>query len=205
MCLCIGLAVKDTTLSASAMSQAVSYFATHDNESLSKGNIMNNEVQSYLNAIKENKFFLDETNEGSLRFNIKWYRERASVSHKWFRIVGFTTVFLSITLPFVSQVFPNKAEPTVYMSWLIALAGGANGFFQWGRTWQSRTEAYLRLERLYMEWEILTHGPNISIKDVTLATKTLVFEARETIKTETGAFFEEVQFPEIKAPGNTPK
>ena len=163
---------------------------------------MNEEVRTYLNQIKEKNFFAGEDMRGSLKFNIKWYRKKASLSHTCFRTVGFATVFLSVSLPFATAIGEpeDQARAVMLVSWLIALAGGANGFFQWGRTWQSRTEAYLRLERLLMEWEITVNNPNAKVENITLATKKLVNEARETIKSETGAFFEEVQFPDVKAP-----
>lgn len=161
---------------------------------------MTDEVKNYLDRIKQQSFFGEESVSGSLKYNIKWYRDKAAVSYRCFRGVGFAAIFLSITLPFVSVIWQKNAIPVGVISWLIALAGGANGFFQWGRTWQSRTEAYIRLERLIMEWEIAVHNPSAKINEIAGATKKLVSEARETIKNETGAFFEEVQFPEVEAP-----
>ncbi len=172
-------------------------------------------AKDYLNQIKSQSFFDDKTTRGSLRYNVDWYRRKALQSHVWFRIVGFLTVFLSVSLPFALKLWPEPkivegnsvallgltpGNLAAVLSWLIALAGGASGFFQWGRSWQSRTEAYLRLERLLMEWEIAVHSPQVTIDQISAATKKMVTEARETIKAETSAFFEEVQFPEVDAP-----
>lgn len=186
---------------------------------------MNESARSYLDEIKKQSFFGDKDRVGSLKWNVAWYRKKATKSHNWFRSVGFLTVFLSVSLPFALTVWPetkqvvenvggkevikditqnpwllSKTDMAAALSWLIALAGGANGFFQWGRTWQSRTEAYLRLERLFMEWEVAVHQATVTLDIVTNLTKKMVTEARETIKSETGAFFEEIQFPEVDAP-----
>ncbi|QLE86533.1 DUF4231 domain-containing protein [Shewanella sp. Scap07] len=169
---------------------------------------MDADVKDYLTRIKQQSFFGCAKIDGSLKNCIDWYRSRAKLSHYCFRIVGFTTVVLSVSLPFSSQLEAMMGEAnnasqamttTMIMSWLIALAGGANGFFQWGRSWQSRTEAYMRLERLTMEWEITVHTPAVQLQDVILATKKYVNDSRETIKSETGTFFEEVQFPEVES------
>jgi len=188
---------------------------------------MNESIRNYLGEIKKQSFFGDINRDGSLKWNVIWYRKKAKKSHYWFRFVGFLTVFLSVSLPFALTVWPESVtiqvienvagkevikditqhpwllSPTgvaAAFSWLIALAGGANGFFQWGRTWQSRTEAYLRLERLFMEWEVAVQRATVTLDIVTNLTKKMVTEARETIKSETGAFFEEIQFPEVDAP-----
>ncbi|WP_394202914.1 SLATT domain-containing protein [Shewanella waksmanii] len=160
---------------------------------------MDEDIKDYLGRIKQQSFFGDASTAGSLKSNIRWYQNCARTSHHWFRVVGFTTVFLSVSLPFMAAIYPNEVQPTVIMSWLIALAGGANGFFQWGRAWQSRTEAYIRLERLMMQWEVAVHDPNAEISAIITATNKLVTDARETIKNETGTFFEEVQFPEVES------
>ena len=178
---------------------------------------MNDTVRAYLERIESQAFFSDEEQVGSLKWNVAWYRKKASHAHLYFRVVGFATVLLSVSLPFMLALWQTLATATegansetflgmtatgmtAVISWLIAIAGGACGFFQWGRSWQSRTEAYLRLERLFLEWQVSVRSPTATIETIVAATQKMVIEARETIKSETSAFFDEVQFPEVDAP-----
>lgn len=157
---------------------------------------MDKNVRNYLDEIQRQTFFGEVQTDGSLKFNMRWYRSKASTAHRYFRGFGFVTILLSVSLPFVVSIW-NEVWVASMLSWLIALTGGANGFFQWGKSWQSRTEAYLRLERLLMEWEVAVQKNGLMVDDVSTLTMKLILDARETIKAETGAFFEEIQFPEV--------
>jgi hypothetical protein len=164
-------------------------------------------VDAYLEALKTQTFFADETREGSVRWNINWYKRRAPLMRTLFRVIGFLSLLLSITLPFAMGIAPTpevKQTVTLVLAYLIALAGALNGFFQWNRSWQGYLETQLTLERLQMEWELgiaayrgkTDNASLLKVQDLTL---TFVSAARAAITAETKAYFEEVKFPTLSA------
>lgn len=161
-------------------------------------------VDAYLATLKNTTFFGPEDTKGSVRWYIKWYRDAAPRKRSWFRTLGAIGLFLSISLPFITSLAPepDKAIISSAIAWAIALVGGANGFFQFNRTWQGYIEAQFKLERLLMEWELAVSNyfgkeSETDLQAVQELTKSFVITARSAITDETNSFFEEVKFPNI--------
>ena len=170
-------------------------------------------VDNYLERLKNQKFFRTENEEGSIRYYIKWYREHAPTKRFLFRTAGLVALFLSISLPFIIGLVDDemaKAKVASGIAWAIALAGAANGFFQWNKTWQGYVEAQFRLERLLMEWELAVSAysgksDENSLEIVEGLTKAFVISSRSAITDETKSYFEEVKFPNLNVEKETPE
>ena len=169
-------------------------------------------VDNYLERLKDQKFFRPENEEGSIRYNIKWYREHAPTERIFFRAAGGVALLLSISLPFIVGLADEMAKAKIAsgIAWAIALAGAANGFFQWNKTWQGYVETQFRLERLLMEWELAVSAysgktDENSLKAVEALTKAFVNSSRSAITDETKSYFEEVKFPNLNVEKETPE
>ncbi|MDY0013632.1 MAG: hypothetical protein RBS40_12150 [Rhodocyclaceae bacterium] len=68
---------------------------------------------NYLAALERQVFFADEHVQGSVRWYIRWYRERAPAKRCWFRIWGGVALVASISLPFALSFFPEADKPQV--------------------------------------------------------------------------------------------
>lgn len=163
---------------------------------------------NYLAALERQVFFADEHVQGSVRWYIRWYRERAPAKRCWFRIWGGVALVASISLPFALSFFPEADKPQVAAAgaWLIALAGGLNGFFQFNKTWQAYVETQYKLEHLLMAWDLeraaligsTDPGAMVRLQE---AAKNFVLAARAAITDETKSYFEEVKFPNLNLKG----
>ena len=65
-------------------------------------------VDEYISELNKQPFFGDENIIGSLRYHIKWYKEKAKWRRRMFRITGTIALIFSISLPFVSFVIADK-------------------------------------------------------------------------------------------------
>lgn len=114
-------------------------------------------------------------------------------------------LIISISLPFFLGVTeePEKARAATIAAWAIALLTGLNGFFGWDKVWQSYMHAQLTLESLLRVWEVqssslaLTGGPD-AINDLDKLARSTVTEAMKAVIQETGNYFSNVQFPDLK-------
>lgn len=96
-------------------------------------------VEAFLSALQEQSLFKDTGTQGSVVWYIDFYQQRAPSRRKAFRASGFILLFLSISLPFITQISPVDWQPKVasVLAWLIALVAAANAFFNWQKAWQS--------------------------------------------------------------------
>ncbi|HEX2930670.1 MAG TPA: hypothetical protein VHV54_13190, partial [Candidatus Binatia bacterium] len=109
-----------------------------------------------------------------------------------------------ISLPFVISFVPEASKALVasFLAWIIALAGGINGFFQFNKSWQNYIETHFKLEKLLMEWELSMAGlagrsDDESLQEAQNLTAALIAGARAAITDETKSYFEEVKFPNL--------
>ena len=58
------------------------------------------QVEAFLTAVHAQPFFGDENQEGSIRWYIAYYKDRAPKRRLAFRLSGFLLLVLSISLPF---------------------------------------------------------------------------------------------------------
>ena len=65
-------------------------------------------VEAFLAALKEQSFFKDANTQGSILWYIGFYQNRAPRRRLAFRATGFLLLFLSISLPFLTQIAPSQ-------------------------------------------------------------------------------------------------
>lgn len=162
-------------------------------------------VEAFLSALKEQSFLGDETTQGSIRWYISFYQTRAPQRRKLFRATGFILLFLSISLPFLTQIAPGQMQPIVAatIAWLIALVAAANSFFNWQKTWQLYTQTQLTLQFALSEWELRTAEARAAATDeegldiLQSALQKLTTITSEAVANETAQYFEGVKVPDV--------
>jgi hypothetical protein len=70
-------------------------------------------VEAFLSALNEQSFFKDESTPGSVLWYIDFYKKRAPQRRRAFRAGGFILLFLSISLPFLTQLAPKDLQAQV--------------------------------------------------------------------------------------------
>ena len=163
-------------------------------------------VEAFLSALKEQSFFKDEKTQGSVLWYIAFYQKRAPIRRKVFRITGFIILFLSISLPFITQVSPEEWQPEVAsaIAWLIALVAAANSFFNWHKAWQLFTQTQLTLQFALSEWELRAAQARTAATDdegleaLQVALQQLTRTVNEAVTNETGQYFEGVKLPDVQ-------
>lgn len=164
-------------------------------------------VEAFLSALKEQYFFKDENTQGSVLWYIAFYQTRAPNRRKAFRATGFILLFLSISLPFITQLFAKEFQPQVAsgIAWLIALVAAANSFFNWQKAWQLYTQTQLTLQFALTEWELRTAEARASatdeegVKILQTALEKLTKTVSEAVANETAQYFEGVKVPDAHA------
>ena len=115
-------------------------------------------VEAFLSALYEQNFFKDESTSGSVLWYIAFYKKRAPQRRRAFRASGFLLLFLSVSLPFLTEIVEPKHQPQVAstLAWLIALVAAANSFFNLQKAWQGYPQTQLTLQFALTEWELRT-------------------------------------------------
>jgi hypothetical protein len=161
-------------------------------------------VEAFLSGLNEQSFFKDESTPGSVPWYIAFYKKRAPRRRRAFRAGGFVLVFLSISLPFLTQMVEkaHQAQVASTLVWLIALVAAANSFFNWQRAWQGYTQTQLTLQFALTEWELRTAEARAASSDeegVALLKEGLqkfIKSVSEAVSSETAQYFESVKIPE---------
>lgn len=161
-------------------------------------------VQRYLRLLDQTRPFGSESEHGSIRWNAKWYRDRAPLRRTLFRAAGFAVLVVSVSLPFAATAFPTHKNCLLpALAYLIAIVAAVNAFFQWQQALESYTTAELQLGDAWSEWEASRVEAEIETDETkalliakTAAAK-LLSRASEIIRTETGGFFKNIKFPSI--------
>lgn len=166
-------------------------------------------VEAFLSALGEQSLLKDENTEGSVQWYIAFYKERAPKRRRAFRISGFVLLFLSISLPFITQVSPKEFQSVVASSlaWLIAVVAAANSFFNWQKSWQIYTQTQLALQFALTEWELRTSEARAAATDdeglkvLQDALQRLTKTVSDAIMNETAQYFEGVKVPDVRQSG----
>jgi hypothetical protein len=164
-------------------------------------------VEVFLAALEEQVLFKDEKTDGSIRSYIDFYRTRAPKRRKMFRTAGFCLLFLSISLPFLTQSAPeqDRAQVASVLSWLIALVGSALSFFNWQQGWKLYMQTQLKLQFALSEWEARTVEARVAVSDaegiaiLREALAQLMKTVNEAVANETAQYFDAVKAPATKA------
>jgi hypothetical protein len=164
-------------------------------------------VEVFLAALEEQVLFKDEKTDGSIRSYIDFYRTRAPKRRKMFRTAGFCLLFLSISLPFLTQSAPeqDRAQVASVLSWLIALVGSALSFFNWQQGWKLYMQTQLKLQFALAEWEARTVEARVAVSDaegiaiLREALAQLMKTVNEAVANETAQYFDAVKAPATKA------
>jgi hypothetical protein len=162
-------------------------------------------AEAFLSALREQSFFKDEKTQGSVLWYIAFYRKRAPGRRLAFRACGFILLFLSISLPFITQVSPQEWQAQVAsgLTCLIALVVAANSFSNWQKTWQLYTQTQLTLRFALSEWELRTAEARAAASDeegiriLQDALQKLTTVISESVSDETARYFEGVKVPDV--------
>lgn len=168
-------------------------------------------VEAFLAALQQQSFFKDAATQGSILWYIDFYQTRAPKRRMAFRTCGFILLFLSISLPFITQIAPGqwKAQVASALAWLIALVAAANSFFNWQKAWQLYTQTQLTLQFALSEWELRVAEAKAAATDeegvrlLREALQTLIKRVSEAISNETAQYFEGVKVPDVHTAGKT--
>jgi hypothetical protein len=164
-------------------------------------------VEVFLAALEDQVLFKDEKTDGSIRSYIDFYRTRAPKRRKMFRSAGFCLLFLSISLPFLTESSPvqYRAQVASILSWLIALVGSALSFFNWQQGWKLYMQTQLKLQFALSEWEARVVQARIAASDeegiaiLNEALTRLMQTVNEAVVGETTQYFDAVKAPAAKA------
>lgn len=164
-------------------------------------------VEAFLSALKEQSFFKDANTQGSILWYIDFYQKRAPCRRIAFRAGGFILLFLSISLPFITQVSPTEWQSQVasVLAWLIALVAAANSFFGWQKAWQLYTQTQLTLQFALAEWELRTAEARAAATDeeglkvLQDALQKLTKSVSDSVSNETAQYFEGVRIPDLES------
>jgi hypothetical protein len=167
-------------------------------------------VEAFLAALNEQSFFKDESTQGSVLWYIAFYKQRAPWRRRAFRAGGFILLFLSISLPFLTQLAADhvpdeQARVASTLAWLIALVAAANSFFNWQKTWQGYIQTQLTLQFALTEWELKTAEARAASTDeegLVLLKDSLqkfIKVVSEAVSGETAQYFEGVKIPETRS------
>jgi hypothetical protein len=167
-------------------------------------------VEAFLSALREQTFFKDEDAQGSILWYIAFYRKRAPARRMAFRTGGFVLLFLSISLPFVTEIVPKEFQAQVAsaLAWLIALVAAAISFFSWQKAWQLYTQTQLTLQFALSEWELRTAEARAAttdeegVKVLQDALQKLALTVSESVSNETAQYFEGVKVPDVQSTKN---
>lgn len=163
-------------------------------------------VEAFLSAINEQSFFKDESTQGSVLWYIDFYKKRAPQRRRAFRAGGFILLFLSISLPFLTQLTPKdlQAQVASVLAWLIALVASANSFFNWQKAWQGYVQTQLTLQFALTEWELRTAEARAALTDdeglalLKDGLQKFIKTVSEAVSGETAQYFEGVKIPETR-------
>lgn len=162
-------------------------------------------VEAFLAALKEQSFFKDSATQGSVLSYIAFYQKRAPRRRLAFRASGFILLFLSISLPFITQISPPpwQAQVASALAWLIALVAAANSFFGWQKSWQLYTQTELTLQFALSEWELRSAEARAAATDeeglkmLQEALQKVTKAVSDAVSNETGQYFQGVHMPDI--------
>lgn len=164
-------------------------------------------VEAFLLALGEQNFFKNENTQGSVLWYIAFYQTRAPNRRKVFRITGFLLLFLSISLPFITQLSPPEIKLQVAsgIAWLISLVAAASSFFNWQKSWQIYTQTQLTLQFALSEWELQTARARAALTDeegvkvLQDALQQLTKTVSEAVANETAQYFDSVKIPDVQS------
>ncbi len=164
-------------------------------------------VEEFLATLREQALLKDEKTPGSVRWYIAFYRSRAPQRRKAFRAAGFCLLFLSISLPFITQSVPaaSQAQVASTLSWLIAIVAASSSFFNWQKAWQLYTQTQLTLQFALTEWEARTAearaeaSEEAAMRILKDALQQLTKAVRDAVANETAQYFEGVKVPEQRS------
>jgi hypothetical protein len=170
-------------------------------------NSAHSSVEQFLAALREQALLNDEKTPGSVRWYIAFYQSRAPQRRRAFRAAGFCLLFLSISLPFITQSVPEASQARVAstLSWLIAMVAASTSFFNWQKAWQLYTQTQLTLQFALTEWEARTAEARCAaseeeaLKILKAALQQLTKVVSDAVADETAQYFDGVKVPEQRS------
>jgi len=96
-----------------------------------------------------------EVKDKYVNSRIHWYETHTTAPRNIYRLVGVSTIILSVTLPALSSTdFDHKGLVISAMSFAIAALTGLGSFYRWERTWRGNRTAQMALEQAVGKWEL---------------------------------------------------
>ncbi len=127
---------------------------------------------------------------------IHWYKTHTTLPRTIYRLVGISTIILSVTLPALASAhFDHKELVISAMSIAIAALTGLGSFYHWERTWRGNSTAQMALEQAVGKWElelkpaefVITQDDRVN--HVIKATDDLLTNTGTVVSSESEGFF----------------
>jgi len=131
---------------------------------------------------------------------VEWYKTHTQLPRVIYRLVGISTIVLSVTLPALTAAqFQHKEVIISGMSIVIAALTGLGSFYHWDRTWRGNSIAQVSIEQFVAKWELeLARAGQIvpaadGISHIYKATDDLLANAGGVVSSESQGFFSNLQ------------
>jgi hypothetical protein len=141
---------------------------------------------------------------------IDWYRTNTKWPRNTYRVVGISTIILSVTLPaLASAQFVYKEIVISAISVIIAMLTGLGSFFHWERTWRGNSTAQVAIEQAVGKWELelkraeFVIGPSDRVNHAIKATDDLLANTGTVVSSESEGFFSNLHAPQQNSTGKT--
>jgi hypothetical protein len=139
---------------------------------------------------------------------IRWYETHTSVPRRIYRLVGISTIILSVTLPaLASAQFDHKEIVVSAISVAIAALTALGSFYHWERTWRGNSTAQMALEQAVGKWELelkraeFVVAQNDRANHVIKATDDLLANTGTVVSSESEGFFSNLHAPQQNSTG----
>jgi hypothetical protein len=159
---------------------------------------------SFVQALKAAR----EIKEKYVDSRILWYENHTSLPRIIYRLVGISTIILSVTLPaLASASFKHKELVISGMSVAIAALTGLGSFYRWERRWSGNRMAQMALEQSVGKWElelkraefVIAQGERVN--HVIKATDDLLTNTGTVVSSESEGFFSNLHAPQQNSTG----
>jgi hypothetical protein len=139
---------------------------------------------------------------------LQWYKTHTMLPRVIYRLVGISTIILSVTLPALTAAqFQYKELVVSGMSILIAALTGLGSFYHWDRTWRGNSTAQVSIEQYVAKWELeLARAQQVvpagdRISHIYKATDDLLANAGSVVSSESQGFFSNLQSAQQNSTG----
>jgi hypothetical protein len=141
---------------------------------------------------------------------ILWYKTHTNLPRIVYRLVGISTIILSVTLPALATAHFYRKELVIStISIVIAALTGLGSFYHWERTWRGNSTAQMALEQAVGKWELelkraeFVLPQNDRVNHVINATDDLLANTGTVVSSESEGFFSNLRAAQQNSAGKT--